>query len=104
LLNDVLFVVNDGGILSSVNRTTGEIIKRGRLEPGGRFYASPVAAAGKLLVVDTDGNITVVSGESDWKTHSTSQLDEACYATPAIAGGCAYIRGESHLFCFGDAS
>ncbi len=104
LLNDVLFVVNDGGILSSVNRNTGEIIKRGRLEPGGRFYASPVAAAGKLLVVDTDGNITVVSGEGDWKTLSTSQLDEACYATPAIAGGCAYIRGESHLFCFGDAS
>jgi hypothetical protein len=103
LLGDALFIVNDGGILSSVNRSTGEVIKRGRLEPGGRFYASPVAAADKLLLVDTDGNVTVVSGEAEWKVLSTSQLNEACYATPAIAGGCAYIRGESNLYCFGTA-
>jgi hypothetical protein len=89
LLNEVLFVVNDGGILLSVNRNTGEIIKRGRLEPGGRFYASPVAAAD--------------NGEAEWKVLSTSQLNETCYATPAIAGGCAYIRGESHLYCLGAA-
>jgi outer membrane protein assembly factor BamB len=104
LLEDVLFVVNDGGVLSSMNRNTGDVIKRGRLEPGGSFYASPVAAAGKLLLLDTDGNLTVVSGEGDWKTVSSIQLNEACYATPAIAGGRAYIRGESHLYCFGEAS
>jgi outer membrane protein assembly factor BamB len=104
LVNDVLFFVNDGGVLSSMNRNTGEIIQRGRLEPGGTFYASPVVAAGKLLLVDTDGNLTVVSPEADWKVLSTGQLNEACHATPAIAGGCAYIRGETHLYCFGNAS
>jgi hypothetical protein len=104
LLNDVLFIVNDGGILSSVNRNTGEDIKRGRLEPGGSFYASPVAAAGRLLLVDTDGNLTVVSGEGEWKILATNQLNEACYATPAIAGSRVFIRGESNLYCFGDAS
>jgi outer membrane protein assembly factor BamB len=104
LLNDVLFIVNDGGILSSVDRNTGEVIKRGRLEPGGSFYASPVAAAGKLFLVDTDGNLTVVSGEGEWKILATSQLNEPCFATPAIAGGRIFIRGESNLYCFGEAS
>jgi hypothetical protein len=74
------------------------------LEPGGRFYASPVAASEKLLLIDTDGNMTVVSGEAEWKVLSTTPLNEACYATPAIAGGCAYIRGETSLYCFGAAS
>jgi outer membrane protein assembly factor BamB len=104
LLNDTLFVINNGGIFSSMNRVTGEVIKRGRLEHGGSFYASPVAAAGKVLMIDTDGNLTVVSGEPEWKILSTTQLNEACFATPAIAAGCAYVRGESHLYCFGDAS
>jgi hypothetical protein len=104
LIDDVLLFVNDGGVLSSVNRNTGEVIKRGRLEPGGRFYASPVAAAGKVLLIDTEGNMNVVRGEGDWKVLSTSQLNEACHATPAIADGRVYIRGENHLYCFGEAN
>ena len=69
-----------------------------------RTVKPPVAAAGKLLLIDTDGNATVVSGDAEWKVLSTSPLNEACYATPAIAGGCAYIRGETRLYCFEVAS
>ena len=74
------------------------------LPHGGTFYASPVVAAGKLLLVDTEGNITVIAADAEWTVLSTTQLDEGCYATPAIASGCVYLRGESHLFCFGNAS
>jgi outer membrane protein assembly factor BamB len=103
VLNDVLFFLNNGGILTSVNPATGEIIKRGRLGRGGTFYASPVAAAGKLLLIDTDGEIAVVSGEGEWKVLSTTRLDETCYATPALAGECVFIRGDQNVYCFGDA-
>jgi outer membrane protein assembly factor BamB len=104
IANDVLFCINDGGILLSFNPATGAIIKRGRLGRGGAFYASPVAAAGKLLFADTDGELNVVSADGQWTVLATSQLGEACYATPEIAGGRIYIRGEQHLHCFGDAS
>ena len=97
----VLFFVSDGGILTSVDPASGNILKRGRLGHGSAYYASPVAAGGRLLVVDTAGKMAVVSAAAEWEVLGTSDLAEKCYATPAIAGGCVFVRGEASLFCFG---
>jgi outer membrane protein assembly factor BamB len=98
--NRVLFFINDGGILTSLDPTSGKILKQARLNHGAKFYASPVAAAGKLLLIDTEGKIAIATAEADWKIVSTTQLDQRCYTTPAIAAGSVYIRGETDLFCF----
>jgi outer membrane protein assembly factor BamB len=100
----LLFFINDGGILTSVDPASGDIFKRARLNHGATFYASPVAAAGKILLIDTEGKIAVVSAKAQWEVLATSQLGQRCYATPAIASGCLYVRGERELFCFGDAN
>ena len=51
LYRGVLYLIKDGGILTSVNPKTGEILKQGRL-PGAldTYYASPVAGAGHVYV------------------------------------------------------
>ena len=42
-------MVKDGGITTSVNVATGEILKQGRAADSlGEYYASPVAANGKI--------------------------------------------------------
>jgi outer membrane protein assembly factor BamB len=103
LIDRALFFINDGGILTSMQPDSGEIIKRARLGHGAKFYASPVAATGRLLLIDTEGKISIVSAEAEWKVLSTSLLGQGCYATPAITGDRIYVRGESDLFCFGHA-
>jgi len=97
---DVLYFVNDGGILSSVDPASGEILKRARLNHGSKYYSSPVAADGRIYLIDTEGKIAVVAAGREWKVLGTSELGESCYATPAIAGGSIFVRGESHLFSF----
>jgi len=97
----VLFVVSDGGILTSVDPASGNILKRARLNHGSAYYASPVAAGGRLLVVDTAGKVAVVNAAAEWEVIGTSELGEKCFATPAIAGGCVFVRSEKSLFCFG---
>jgi hypothetical protein len=99
--DDVLFFISDGGILTSVDPESGEILKRGRLNHGSKYYASPVAAGGRLMVVDTEGKVAVVSAKAEWEVLGTSDLGEKCYATPAIAGGFVFVRSEKSLFCFG---
>src|SRR5262249_40408988 len=42
-VDNVLFFVSDGGILTSVNPNSGEIVKRARLGEGAKYYASPIA-------------------------------------------------------------
>jgi outer membrane protein assembly factor BamB len=101
LYRDVLFFINQGGILTSMDPATGEIIKRARLNHGSGYYASPVAAEGRIYLVDTDGKLAVVSAEPEWNVLSTSDLGENCHATPAIANGRIYVRTGKTLYCFG---
>jgi outer membrane protein assembly factor BamB len=100
LAKDALFFINDGGILTSMNPENGEILKRARLGHGAKYYASPVASAGRMLLLDTEGKAAIVTTEAEWKTLSTTDLADRCYATPALAHHRVYIRGENHLYCF----
>jgi outer membrane protein assembly factor BamB len=100
MVDNVFYFILDGGIFNSVNLENGEIIKKGRVEKGGKYYASPVTAAGKIYLVDIEGNAAVIQAGADWKVLSTSSLGEPCYATPAIVDGKIYVRSAGHLSCF----
>jgi outer membrane protein assembly factor BamB len=104
VLDGVLYVVQDGGIVTTFDPETGEVFRRGRLTQGGKnFYASPVAAGGKIFVVDTEGRLTVVKAGREWEELSTTSLGEPCFATPAIYGGRILVRTAEGLYCFGAA-
>ena len=48
---NVLYMVNDGGIVTTLNPETGEVIKQGRLKGAiDAYYASPVAGDGKVYM------------------------------------------------------
>ncbi len=100
---DCLFTVKDGGFLSSLDTTDGKLIKRDRLAGNGNYYSSPVAGDGKIYLVDDQGRLTVVSAAREWEVLAKSDLEEATYATPAIADGRIYLRTSGHLYCFGIA-
>lgn len=101
VLDHVLYFVQDGGIVTSVDPASGEVFRRGRLTQGGKnFYASPVAADGKLFLLDTEGRLTVAKAGREWEELSTTSLGEPCYATPAIYGGRLLVRTSKTLRCF----
>lgn len=102
LLDGVLYFILDGGVFNSFDPKTGEVIKKGRVELGKKYYASPVSAAGKIYLIDTEGNTAVMEAGKEWKVLSTTSLGEPCYATPAIVDGKVFIRTEKHLACFAE--
>ena len=102
LYNDVLYVIRDGGILSTFNPQTGALLRQERLKDAiGDYYASPVASDGKIYVVNREGKVTVIRAGADWEPLSTSDLAEQVIAAPAIADSRIYIRTETTLYCFG---
>ncbi len=103
ILDGVLYVVQGGGIVTTIDPQTGDVFHRGRLSQGAKqFYASPVAADGKLFLVDTEGRLTVLKAGRDWEELSTMSLGEPCYATPAICDGRVLVRTSKGLYCFGE--
>ncbi|HEV7998813.1 MAG TPA: PQQ-binding-like beta-propeller repeat protein [Planctomycetaceae bacterium] len=99
---DLIYVIKDGGIVSTFEADTGKLVKQARLQQGGKqFYVSPVAADGLIYLLDIEGKLMVVKAGRDWKQLRTIDLGEHCFATPAICDGRLYIRTSKSLFCFG---
>jgi len=102
LYKDVLYVLRNGGILTSYNPSTGEKLKEERLKEAlGDYYASPIAAGGKLYLVSKDGKLTVVKAGPQWEAVSSVDLNEQVIATPALAGGRLYVRTAQTIYSFG---
>jgi outer membrane protein assembly factor BamB len=101
LYKGALYMVNDGGVLITFDPATGNVIKQGRLQGAiDKYFASPVAADDKVYLVSQGGAVTVLKAGGDWEILKVNNLDDECFATPAIADGRIYIRTRSALYCF----
>ena len=97
----VMYLMKEGGIVSSLNPATGEILKQGRTPDAlEEYYASPVAADDKVFLVSASGKVTVLKADAQWEILAMNDLDEEVWATPAIAGGNLYIRTRNALYAF----
>ena len=102
LYRGVLYMVNDNGIITTLNPDTGAVIKQGRLSgaPGAHF-ASPTAADGHIFFTSEAGAIVVVAPGGDLAPLTVNDLKEDTYATPAFADGRLYVRTTAALYAFG---
>jgi outer membrane protein assembly factor BamB len=103
LYDGALYLVKDGGIITTLDPKTGTILKQGRTSDAiGQYYASPVAADGKIFLASVPGKISVVqAGASSWEVIAVNNLNEVIRATPALSRGRIYVRTEKALYCFG---
>ncbi len=100
----VMYLLKEGGILSTVNPASGEVLKMGRTpEALEDYFASPVAADGKIYLVSASGKATVLKAGAQWEILAVNDLDEEVWATPAIAGSNLYIRTRNALYSFAAA-
>ena len=94
-------MVANGGVLTVVDAKSGKVSFRTRLNAPGTYYASPVAAGGKILVSSSEGIVTVFESGPEFKLLSSNDLGERVYGTPAILESRVYIRTASALWAFG---
>ena len=99
---NVLYMVNDGGIVTTLDPETGAEMGQGRLKGAiDRYYASPVAADGKIFMLSETGKIAVLAPGGALEPTVVNDLKDDIYATPAISDGKLYVRTRGWLYCFG---
>ena len=102
LYRNVLYLVKDGGVVTALNPKTGAVYKQARLQGALDYYwASPVAADGKIFLLSQSCKLTVLKADPSWETLAVNDLDDECFATPAIADSRLYVRTRGALYCFG---
>lgn len=97
LVGGELYVVNDGGILTSVDARTGTVAWQRRLN--GSFSASPLFVDGRLYFSSEDGRTIVLEpGLEGPKLLAANTLDGAILASMAAAHRSLFVRTSSHLY------
>jgi outer membrane protein assembly factor BamB len=99
-VDDLFYLVTDSGLITCLEARTGTPVYEGeRLPHPAKFTASPIAVQGRILLVSEDGQTFVIRTGREFAVESVNRLDEEMMASPAVAGGRLYLRGEHHLFC-----
>ncbi len=101
LVGDHLFMVKNGGVMSCLDARTGDLVWRERLPARGSYYASLVAADGKIYAVNEDGEVTVIRAGAQFEVLASSDMSERTMASPAISGGRIFIRTDEALYAVG---
>jgi outer membrane protein assembly factor BamB len=104
LYDNKLYVVTDNGLITAFNATTGEpYYAQTRLPKAYNLKSSPVGANGKLYLAMEDGDVVVVKMGEKFEVLATNHLNDQIFiATPVIAAGELYLRGQNTLFCISE--
>jgi outer membrane protein assembly factor BamB len=101
LVGDRLYFTRyNDAILSCVNVRTGKYVLEGqRLNRLRVLYASPVAAAGRIYLVDRDGTTVVLKQGDKPEVLAVNRLGEQVDASPVVVGKQLFLRSSKQLFC-----
>jgi outer membrane protein assembly factor BamB len=105
LLGDRLYFTQaNNALLTVLDRKTGKaVLEKERLPGQQSFYASPVAAKGRIYLVDRDGTTLVLKASDQLEVLATNVLGDPVDASPALVGRQLFLRGANYLWCIEEA-
>ncbi|MGV2338290.1 MAG UNVERIFIED_CONTAM: hypothetical protein LVR18_30905 [Planctomycetaceae bacterium] len=100
LLEDRLLLVKSGGICTTRNLQTGELEDGPRrIGNAGTYFASPVAADGKIFLAAENGTVTVLENSRQFPQLADNDTGDSIIATPSIHRGTLLLRTRTQLLC-----
>jgi outer membrane protein assembly factor BamB len=101
LLGDrLVFTQGNNPLITSLDIKSGRpVLYRERLPGQTSLYGSPVAAAGRIYLVDRNGAAVVLKQGEKLEVLAANRLDDQFDASPAIAGKQLFLRGQKSLYC-----
>jgi outer membrane protein assembly factor BamB len=94
------FTQTTAALYSVLDAKTGRfLVDRERLPGVESFYASPIAAAGRIYLVSREGTTLVLRQADKLEVLATNKLDDPIDASPVAVGRSLFLRGERYLYC-----
>lgn len=93
---DRIFMVDDGGIASCVDRAKGNQIWSERV--GGNYSSSPLLAGGRVYFFNEEGVAKIVAADDEFKVLGENELPDGFMASPAVDGNALILRTKTALY------
>lgn len=101
IVDDLLYLNDDKGVLSCFDAKTGEEIYRERLSGTGNYSASPVYASGHLFFHSENGQTTVVKPGKTFSVAAENDIDGYGLCSFGVLDDGFLIRTEDSIFRIG---
>ena len=95
--------MKNGGLVSAYDANDGHpFYQDERINAPGDYYASAVAADGRIYFTSQNGVVTVIAALDGGPTSlAQNKLQEQTMATPALVENTILYRTSTQLYCFG---
>jgi len=99
VVRDHVVFIKDGGIVTVVDKESGEVVHKDRIGAAGGYLSSPMLAGNKIYTCSYNGIVSVLSAE-DFSVLASNKLKEKIGASPVAVDDVLYIRTDRHLYAF----
>ncbi len=96
LLGDLIFMLNDDGIVSCLEAESGKEVWKERI--GGAYAASLMLAGDRLYCLSQDGKATVLKASRQYQVLAKNVLASGFMASPAASGKSLFLRTKTDLY------
>jgi len=96
IVDGLIYMVSDDGVLTCLESATGKIVWRERI--GGKYMSSPVYVSGRLYFSDHNGKTTVIKPGRIYEELAVNHLDDGFMSSPAVVGNSLIMRSKTHLY------
>jgi outer membrane protein assembly factor BamB len=99
----VIYLLRSGGILTTLDAATGKVLRQARLAGAlDDYYASPVAAGGRVYLAGEQGKLVAIRAAGEWELLSVTDFAAPLFATPAVLDNRMYIRTRDSIIAIGN--
>ena len=96
LVDDLIYMMNDGGVATCVEAKTGQQVWTERI--GGDCSAAPIIAGGKIYLFNELGKTTVIAPGREFKKLAENTLPGGFMASPAVTDNALILRTKTDLY------
>ena len=96
VVNDLLFMAADHGVVSCLNAKTGQLIWMERV--AGSCSPSMLYSNGKIFLTDETGKTFIFDADKKFNLIATNELEEQTLASPVVCNDSILIRTEMGLW------
>lgn len=99
----IYFLKGNTGILTAIDRNTGEVhYGPERLNGISSVYSSIACTEDRVYIASRNGNVSVLKSGPALEILAQNKLDDSFNASPVIIGSELYLRGTQHLYCIAE--
>jgi outer membrane protein assembly factor BamB len=96
LIGDLIFMVNDSGVITCLDAKTGDEIWQERIPM--KLSASPLLIGARIYIFAEEGDCYILTPSRRLEKIAENRLETGCMATPAVSGKALFVRTKTHVY------